>query len=55
MNDVMCELCPISSECNAYREAEEDNDSGYHHQNVVRVWSEECPLVSLIKKPKEAK
>ncbi len=46
-----CETCPISGFCDAYKEARRDNESSYHPQTVVRVseWSDDCPLVNLIK------
>lgn len=49
MDEVKCELCPISSECNAYKEAEKENIISYHQQNVIRAWSNDCPLVKLVK------
>ena len=52
---MRCETCPIRYHCDAYDEAERDNDNSYHHQTVVRVpdYSElGCPLLKLIKKDK---
>jgi len=49
MDEVKCEQCPISSECEVYKEAEKDNALSYHLQSVVRVWSNDCPLLNLVK------
>ena len=46
MDEVKCEQCPISSQCNAYKKAKEAPP--YHPQQVIRAWSNDCPLVSLI-------
>jgi len=48
MDNVECEKCPIRYNCQAYKEAEDDNRTSYHRQEVVRVWDSQCPLVKLI-------
>lgn len=56
MDEVKCENCPIASECRAYEEASTDNANSYRRWlNTVRVRSNDCPLVSLIKGLQEDK
>ena len=55
MYEVQCELCPVSSECHAYRKTGNDNDNSHHPQNVVRVSCDDCPLVFLLQEDENAK
>jgi adenine-specific DNA glycosylase len=45
MDKVKCELCPIQDYCVAYKKQKKENDLSYHHQELVRVYVEKCPLI----------
>ena len=46
MSDLYCETCPVRGYYPTYKRAREDNENGYHHQAVLRVWDyDNCPLM----------
>lgn len=49
---MYCETCPVRDYCEAYRNAEVDNNNSYHPQTIVRVDDYDeppCPLLEIIK------
>ena len=50
VNSMECETCPVRYYCEAYTEAERDNDTSYHPQAVVRVYEFSCPLRKIVQR-----
>jgi len=54
MDKVRCELCPLQDFCPERKQERIESEASYHPQEVVRVYTEDCPLLKVIK-PEEAR
>lgn len=48
---MYCETCPVRNYCRAYEQAERDNETSYHPQQVTRVGDCNdlpCPLLAIV-------